>query len=101
VDRSPTLPDVATAHEQGLTDFEAAAWNGIFLPKETPTAIVEKLHGAIIATLETPAVAERLKQLGATVVAPERRSSAYLQKFVVGEIDKWAAIIKAANIKPQ
>jgi hypothetical protein len=35
------------------------------------------------------------------VVAPERRSSAYLQKFVVGEIDKWAAIIKAANIKPQ
>jgi tripartite-type tricarboxylate transporter receptor subunit TctC len=101
VDRSPTLPDVATAHEQGLIDFEAAAWNGIFLPEETPTAIVEKLHGAIIATLETPAVAERLKQLGATVVAPERRSSAYLQKFVVGEIDKWAAIIKAANIKPQ
>jgi tripartite-type tricarboxylate transporter receptor subunit TctC len=101
VDRSPTLPDVATAHEQGLIDFEAAAWNGIFLPKETPTAIVEKLHGAIIATLETPAVAERLKQLGATVVAPERRSSTYLQKFVVGEIDKWAAIIKAANIKPQ
>jgi tripartite-type tricarboxylate transporter receptor subunit TctC len=36
VDRSPTLPDVATAHEQGLIDFEAAAWNGIFLPKETP-----------------------------------------------------------------
>ena len=101
VDRSPTLPDVATAHEQGLIDFEAAAWNGIFLPKETPPAIVEKLHGAIIATLETPAVAERLKQLGATVVAPERRSSAYLQKFVAGEIDKWAAIIKAANIKPQ
>ena len=64
VDRSPTLPDVATAHEQGLIDFEAAAWNGIFLPKETPPAIVEKLHGAIIATLETPAVAERLKQLG-------------------------------------
>ena len=101
VDRSPTLPDVATAHEQGLIDFEAAAWNGIFLPKETPPAIVEKLHGAIIATLETPAVAERLKQLGATVVAPERRSSPYLQKFVVSEIDKWAAIIKAANIKPQ
>ena len=84
-----------------MTDFEAAAWNGIFLPKETPPAIVEKLHGAIIATLETPAVAERLKQLGATVVAPERRSTAYLQKFVIGEIDKWAAIIKAANIKPQ
>ena len=42
-----------------------------------------------------------LKQLGATVVAPERRSSTYLQKFVIGEIDKWAAIIKAANIKPQ
>jgi tripartite-type tricarboxylate transporter receptor subunit TctC len=101
VERSPTLPGVASAHEQGLTDFEAAAWNGIFLPKDTPAAIVEKLHGAIVATLETPAVGERLKQLGATVVAPERRSSAYLQKFVVSEIDKWAATIKAANIKPQ
>ena len=101
VDRSPTLPGLASAHEQGLTDFEAAAWNGIFLPKGTPAAIVEKLHGAVTATLETPAVAERLKQLGATVVAPERRSSAYLQKFVLSEIDKWAATIKAANIKPQ
>jgi hypothetical protein len=46
-------------------------------------------------------VAERLKQLGATVVAPERRSSANLQKFDLSEIDKWAAPIKAANIKPQ
>ncbi len=100
-ERSPLMPMVASLQEQGLRDFDASAWNGIFLPKGTPAAIVEKLHAAIVATLETPAVRERLEQLGATVVAPERRSPAYLQKFVEAEIAKWAATIKAANIQQQ
>ena len=100
-ERSPIMPNLATAHEQGLTNFEATAWNGIFLPKDTPAAIVEKLHAAVIATMETPAVKERLKELGATVVSRERQSPAYLQKFVEAEIAKWAATIKAAGIKQQ
>jgi hypothetical protein len=48
--------------------------------------------------METPAVQSRLKDIGATVVAPERRSAKYLQKFVESEIAKWAVPIKAANI---
>ena len=100
-ERSPIMPNLATAHEQGLTNFEATAWNGVFLPKDTPAAIVEKLHTAVIATMETPAVKERLKELGATVVSPERQSPAYLQRFVEAEIAKWAATIKSAGIKPQ
>ena len=98
--RSPIMPTVASAHEQGLSHFEASAWNGIFLPKETPPTIVEKLHDAIVSTVETPFVRERLKDLGATVVAPDRQSPSYLQKFVISEIAKWAALIKSANIKP-
>jgi tripartite-type tricarboxylate transporter receptor subunit TctC len=100
-DRAPTLPQLPTLHEQGLTDFEASAWNGIFLPKATPAAIVDRLHDAFSEALETPFVRDRLTQLGASVVPPERRSPAYLHKFAVEEIDKWAAIIKAANINPQ
>jgi tripartite-type tricarboxylate transporter receptor subunit TctC len=100
-DRSPILPEIGTAQEQGLPDFEASAWNAIFLPKDTPADIVEKLHGAIVATMETPFVRNRLTELGAVIVPPERRSSAYLQKFVEGEIEKWAATIKAANIQAQ
>ena len=100
-ERSAVMPAIPSLKEQGLPDFDASAWNGLFLPKDTPPAIVEKLHAAVVATMETPAVRERLQQFGATVVAPERRSPAYLQKFVEAEIVKWAATIKAANIQPQ
>jgi tripartite-type tricarboxylate transporter receptor subunit TctC len=97
-ERSPVLPDLASAYEQGLTGFEASIWYGIFLPKGTPAAIIRKLHEAAVATMETPWVRERLKEIGATVVAPGRRSPEYLQKFVESEIAKWAAPIRAANI---
>jgi len=97
-ERSPILPDLASAYEQGLTDFEASIWYAFFLPKGTPAAIVRKLHDAAVATMETPSVRERLKDIGATVVAPQRRSPEYLQKFVESEIAKWAVPIKAAKI---
>jgi tripartite-type tricarboxylate transporter receptor subunit TctC len=95
---SPLLPKLATAHVQGLVDFDAYYWNGLFLPKGTPAAIVQKLHGAIVATMETPSVQERLKDIGATIVAPERRSPNYLQKFVESEIEKWAGPIRASGV---
>ena len=99
--RSPILPTLASMHEQGLTDFDASAWNGIFLPKGTPQAIVEKLRQAIIATMDTPSVQKRFNELGATMVPPEQRTPDYLQKFVEAEIAKWATTIKAANIKAE
>jgi tripartite-type tricarboxylate transporter receptor subunit TctC len=96
--RSPLLPNLPSAHEQGLTDFEASTWNAFFLPKNTPLPINQKLHDATVETMETPSVQERLKDMGAELVAPERRSSKYLQQFVVSEIQKWAAPIKAAGM---
>jgi tripartite-type tricarboxylate transporter receptor subunit TctC len=99
--RSPIVPNLASAHEQGLTDFETSAWHAIFLPKGTPAPIIQKLHRATLATMETPSVQERLRQNGATLVAPDRRSPEYLSKFVVSEIKKWAATIKTANIQAE
>jgi tripartite-type tricarboxylate transporter receptor subunit TctC len=97
-DRAPMLPNLASAHEQGLTDFEASTWFGFFLPARTPSPIIQRLHDATVATMETPSVQERLYEVGATIVAPERRSSEYLQRFVESEIAKNAAPIKAAGI---
>jgi tripartite-type tricarboxylate transporter receptor subunit TctC len=96
-DRAPILPNVPTAHEQGLTNFEGKTWFAFFLPKRTPAPIVQKLHDAIAATIDTPAVQARLKQYGAELVAPERRSPEYLQKFVESEIKRWAVPIKASG----
>jgi len=92
------LPQLPTADEQGLADFEAHQWFGFFMPRETPPAIVERLRVAASTAIDTPAVRERLNELGAAVVPPERRSSQYLQSFVEREIEKWAAAIKSSGV---
>ena len=97
-DRSPSLPVLASAHEQGLTDFHASTWYGIFLPKGTPASTVRKLHGAVVATMDTPAIQRRLKETGTDIVSAERRSPDYLGKFVVSEIERWATVIKAVGL---
>lgn len=95
--RSPILPDVPTAAEQGLAGVEANAWNAFFLPKGTPDAIVRKLNAAVGQTLDDPAIRERMAALGLSIVPAERRSPEYLAKFVASEIERWAAPIKAAG----
>lgn len=97
--RSAVLPDLKTAEEQGVKGFEAYTWNAIFMPKGTPADIVKKVQAAAVGAMDTPAVKERLTGLGATIVAPEQRSSEYLAKFVKDEIAKWAEPIKASGVQ--
>ena len=85
-ERSPVAPDLPTAHEQGLTNFEAVTWNAFFMPKGTPAPIVNKLNAAVIEAMNTKALQERMHELGSTLVAPERRSAEYLAKFVASEV---------------
>src|SRR3979411_1218823 len=83
--RSGVLPNLASAQEQGLADFEAYTWSGRFSPNGTPAAIMQKLHDAIVATMNTPAIAARMQDIGAELVGPERRSGDYLARFVASE----------------
>jgi tripartite-type tricarboxylate transporter receptor subunit TctC len=96
--RSPLLPNIASAHEQGLTDFDSYFWSGFFVPKGTPEPIIRRFNEAAAATLDTPTVQDRLKEVGVTVVTADRRSPAYLQSFLDAEIAKWAVIIKASGV---
>jgi len=97
-DRSSILPDVASAREQGLADFELLTWNAFFLPKGTLAPIVEKLNRAAATAIDLPAVRERMKQVGAEAAAPQRRSPDYLQKLVETEVAKWGPVIHAAGV---
>jgi tripartite-type tricarboxylate transporter receptor subunit TctC len=97
-ERPPILPDLPTASEQALEGFDAYIWNGVFVPKDTPDAVVTRLHDAIVAAMDTPSVDQRIRQMGGALVAPERRSPAYLRQFVEDEIRKWAAPIKASGL---
>jgi len=96
-ERSPALPNVPTAQEQGTKGMEAYTWNAIFLPKDTPAPIVKKLADAANQAMDTPAVKQRLEGLGAVIVAPARRTPEYLAKFVKSEIEKWAGPIKKSG----
>jgi tripartite-type tricarboxylate transporter receptor subunit TctC len=95
--RSPVLPNVPTAIEQGFA-VEAYTWNAFFLPKGTPEAIVEKLNRATVEAMKTPAVREKLESAGLIFVSDDRTTPEYLAKFVQSEIAKWAVPIKASGI---
>lgn len=98
-DRSPNLPDLPSAQEQGLANFEIPSWYALFLPAATPRAIVQRLNQATVATLDIPAVQQRLKEIGGDVIAPERRSPEYLAQFLAAQIKKWEGPIKASGIQ--
>ncbi len=97
--RSPALPNLPTAAEQGTPNLVAYTWNAIFLPKNAPAPIVKTLHDAALAAMHTPAVRERLSGLGAEIVPDDQATPQYLGNFVKSEIAKWAAPIKASGVK--
>jgi tripartite-type tricarboxylate transporter receptor subunit TctC len=100
-DRSPLLPDVPTALEQGLNVVDGYDWTALFLPKGAPPPVVAALDQALTAALDTASVQARLKDVANTVMPPARRSGAYLQQYVAAETAKWAGIMKASGVPQQ
>jgi tripartite-type tricarboxylate transporter receptor subunit TctC len=95
--RNSALPDVPTAHEQGLTNFDADGWNAFFFPRGTPDAIVRKLALATASILDMPDVRVRLEKAGLNVATPERRTPDYLGRLVVSELEKWGPPVRASG----
>jgi len=99
--RSAVLPDLPTAREKGYPSVQAYTWTAVFAPKGTPDAIVAKLNEATIVAMNGPGLKEKLDALAATLVAPERRSAAYLGQFVKDEFAKWGDAIRAGGALPK
>jgi tripartite-type tricarboxylate transporter receptor subunit TctC len=97
--RSSGMPDLPSAHEQGLTDFDIPTWYALFLPGGAPAEVVQRLNRATVAALKTPLVQQRLKEIGSDLVTPERMSPEYLGNFVASELEKWARVIAASGIQ--
>ena len=95
--RNAALPDLATADEQGLKDFDVDAWNAFFFPKGTPDAIVRRLAKATSDVVDIPAVAKRLAEIGLQVSAPERRNPDYVAKLVKTELQTWREPLLASG----
>lgn len=94
--RLAAIPNVPTAKEAGLPDFQLNIWSGIYAPKGTPKEIIAKLADALDKALDDPATAERLGKLGGTVPPKSERGPEYLRKTVASDIPRWAPILKEA-----
>lgn len=87
------LPNIPTMAESGLPHFEAAGWFGIVAPRGLPDDVTAKLNAAFVAALKDPAVADKIRSLGSE---PMPMTSAEFRSYIDREIDKWAAVSKAA-----
>jgi tripartite-type tricarboxylate transporter receptor subunit TctC len=94
--RSAFLPEVPSSKELGLAYLEGAQWQGIVAPKGTSAAIVARLHDAVSEALKAPDVVGKLRQIGTEV---STGSSAEFAAFLQAERERWAKVIKEANIK--
>lgn len=94
--RSAALPDVPSAKEAGLADYQISIWSAIFAPKGTPKPIVDKLSEALNKALDDPAVIKRLADLGGTVPPKADRGPDYLQKSLKADIARWDPVLKKA-----
>ena len=98
-ERSAYLPEVPTMRESGIANVEAQIWIGLFAPANTPAPVVNKLHAAVVTALAMPSVKAEFDKDG-LIVQTDATPEAF-RKIVVDDIDKWAAVIKAAGIQPE
>jgi tripartite-type tricarboxylate transporter receptor subunit TctC len=93
--RAPILPDIPTIGEF-VEGYEATGWQDLGAPRKTPAEIIDKLNTEINVGLADPKLKARFADLGATVIPG---SPTELGKLIADETEKWAKVIRAANIK--
>jgi len=96
--RVPSLPDVPTLDELGLKGFEVGIWHGLYAPKGTPKAALDKLVAALQVAVKDDTVNKRFADLGAQAYPVDKATPAALAAHLKAEIDKWGPIIKKAGV---
>ena len=94
---TPALAKLPTLDEAGLKGFNVSIWHGLYAPKGTPKPVLDKLNAALRTALKDPEFMKREEALGAVIITDGRLGGAEHKRFVEGEINKWAPIIKAAG----
>lgn len=95
--RLAALPDLPTLSEQGLKDFEVGVWHGIWMPKGTPKAIIDKVSSSVQVAVKDPSFSRNMTEMGAQVMPDARLKPDGFGAFVKGEIARWNPVIKKAG----
>jgi tripartite-type tricarboxylate transporter receptor subunit TctC len=96
--RVASLPNVPTMDEAGLKGFEVSVWHGLYAPKGTPKAVIDKLVNSLHVALKDENVKQRFAELGTEPVAENRATPAALGTHLKAEIERWTPIIKKAGV---
>jgi len=96
--RVQSLPNIPTLQEQGLKNFEVVVWHGVYAPKGTPKAALDKLNAALKAAVADKSFADAMEKLGSAPVSADKVTPEGLQKHLKAEIDKWTPIIRKAGV---
>ena len=96
--RTALAPDIPTLAESGLAGYEAYGWYGIAAPARTPAPVIARLQAEVAKIAQNPTMKSRLAAQGLELVG---NTPAEFDAFIRHEIAKWAAVLKAAGIKPQ
>src|SRR6476619_4589556 len=94
---TPALAKLPTLDEAGLKGFNVSIWHGLYAPKGTPKAALDKDKAALRVALRDPEFVKREEALGAVIISDARVNGAEHKKFVEAEINKWGPVIKAAG----
>ncbi|MBX9841418.1 MAG: tripartite tricarboxylate transporter substrate binding protein [Xanthobacteraceae bacterium] len=94
--RSALMPELPTVEEAGVPGYEYHTWFGLWAPKQTPPAIIEKLHAEVRKALADPTIQQRI---AATAGEPSAMPLKDIDPFVKAEVVKWAEVVKRAGIK--
>jgi tripartite-type tricarboxylate transporter receptor subunit TctC len=97
----PALASLPTLAESGLPGFDFSVWHGLYAPRGTPPAVLEKINAALRSALKDPELIKRQEALGITVVSDGRLAPAEHRKFFESEVGRWAKAIKDAGIQPE
>jgi tripartite-type tricarboxylate transporter receptor subunit TctC len=97
--RLSSSPDIPTADEAGLPGFFASLWYGLWVPKDTPRNIVERLNATIRQVLADPAVRRRFEDLGIETSPRDQQSPEALRSFQKEEMERWWPVIKASSLR--
>ncbi len=93
----PVLARLPTLNEGGLPGFKVTIWHGLYAPRGTPKAVVDKLNAALRAVLADPVFIKSQQSVGAVIVTDQRTTVEGHRQFVAAETARWGTVIKASG----
>ena len=100
-ERISSLPTTPTFSQSGMPGFQLSVWHALYVPKDTPKSVIDRLTKALNNALKDPVLVRRFGEMDASVATPAIANPSYASKFLLTDIERWKVAMKNAGVKPQ